>query len=833
MARGGNNGSKCKTTNMVGKEKRGLEESDKDYMVGEKDKEFDESEDEYCYSLADEELEEDEEVEKLVKKGTKAGGKSRGRPTLHRTKRSGRKRRDIYNEEAAAFSKATRVNNGREGKFDGIYVMEGNGLKRKTSASSTKLNVDACDEEEPRKKAKVSYKEEMLLDSDYTISDDEEFMPCEIDGVDDEEKVLVAKKNKMDEQSVRETETSGGGKRKRNAKAFKRNKRRKLTRPKASPRRGRCKTKDFADDNPTTWREKRETSDLISLNPVKMIEDEKTMPGQRKKGKVVDPEMMEAAAAGKPACGICLSEEGKRSMRGILDCCSHHFCFGCIIEWSKVESRCPLCKQRFSTISRTTTRRGADGSRDAVIQVAMRDQVYEPSEEELRAFLDPYENVVCTECDQGGDDALMLLCDVCDSPAHTYCIGLGHEVPEGNWYCDGCKPTAAAAPNPTPNLAVGSSSSSSRSLVMGQGDYYYSPSTNSKPPCSGDGDADDIPIPEQPPTASGSGVGVGVFTLHQRRRSIQQRQIHHHQIPNCSSRARRSDDGVFGDGVALPQEGVDAPAPVAPLNTRHPHPHPQMLLTNASSTEIPPPWYGYGYGYHQSQRQVPVPLPSLMLNHGMLPHEAAAAASIPSSSSGNYYYSFGGTGLNISSSNSEYGVWRRRPCKPAGGLFSSYHHRRRREVQGATTTATSTTTMSCSLEKKAQVQWMVRSELKRLSRNGNGNGNGDTGLGLGYMGFKQIARASTHTILAAFGIEHRRNEVCPVRARPLMCQCRHRQATNNTREEEAEAPMTMAGQCPSCLHWFVRNVVAEIIIIMSTRPTPLSSSLGLIPRPFD
>lgn len=69
-------------------------------------------------------------------------------------------------------------------------------------------------------------------------------------------------------------------------------------------------------------------------------------------------------------------------------------------------------------------------------------QVYQPSEEELMSYTDPYEYVICSECHQGGDDGLMLLCDLCDSPAHTYCVGLGREVPEGNWYCDGCRPVA-------------------------------------------------------------------------------------------------------------------------------------------------------------------------------------------------------------------------------------------------------------------------------------------------------------------------------------------------------------------------------------------------------
>ncbi|VFQ73379.1 unnamed protein product [Cuscuta campestris] len=150
---------------------------------------------------------------------------------------------------------------------------------------------------------------------------------------------------------------------------------------------------------------------------------------------------------GKQVCGICLSEEGKRRVRGTLNCCNHYFCFACIMEWSKVESRCPLCKQRFVTISKPAKPNACLDLMTEVIQVTERDQVYQPSEEELRGYLDPYENVICTECQQGGDDAVMLLCDLCDSSAHTYCVGLGREVPEGNWYCEGCRPTALGSAN--------------------------------------------------------------------------------------------------------------------------------------------------------------------------------------------------------------------------------------------------------------------------------------------------------------------------------------------------------------------------------------------------
>uniref|UniRef100_A0A453I9C7 PHD-type domain-containing protein n=1 Tax=Aegilops tauschii subsp. strangulata TaxID=200361 RepID=A0A453I9C7_AEGTS len=75
-------------------------------------------------------------------------------------------------------------------------------------------------------------------------------------------------------------------------------------------------------------------------------------------------------------------------------------------------------------------------------------QVYQPTEEEIRRWLDPYENLMCIECNQGGEDSLMLLCDICDSSAHTYCVGLGREVPEGNWYCGGCRLSGEGSTHP-------------------------------------------------------------------------------------------------------------------------------------------------------------------------------------------------------------------------------------------------------------------------------------------------------------------------------------------------------------------------------------------------
>ncbi|KAF5206367.1 Phd and ring finger domain-containing protein [Thalictrum thalictroides] len=134
-------------------------------------------------------------------------------------------------------------------------------------------------------------------------------------------------------------------------------------------------------------------------------------------------------------CGICFSEDGK-SMRGLIDSCNHYFCFVCIMEWSKVESRCPLCKQRFKTISR----KPKDGVflTERIVKVPVRNQVWHPLGNQTSEISDPYAQVHCTECRSSSDENLLLLCDLCDSAAHTYCVGLGYTVPEGDWYCHDC-----------------------------------------------------------------------------------------------------------------------------------------------------------------------------------------------------------------------------------------------------------------------------------------------------------------------------------------------------------------------------------------------------------
>lgn len=53
------------------------------------------------------------------------------------------------------------------------------------------------------------------------------------------------------------------------------------------------------------------------------------------------------AGSPPPNCSICL---GKLVNTSFTDSCLHKFCFTCLLQWSKIKTECPLCKQTFKSI---------------------------------------------------------------------------------------------------------------------------------------------------------------------------------------------------------------------------------------------------------------------------------------------------------------------------------------------------------------------------------------------------------------------------------------------------------------------------------------------------
>lgn len=406
MVKGGNVRSKRNTRTRVRLDNNDSDKSDEDYKVN-IDEEFDESEDEYCSSLDEDESDESlgQFEEEWVKAKVNKARKRTGRKVV-----LGRRKKELLKlKKRKAVEKNKKRVLVKQEEDDVIEVLSG--------------EEDDLSYKKPRKKAKFSYREEKD-DDDYIDSEfeeDEEFTLDEIDDADDEED-LPSKKKKVG-RSSKQKGTAKMCKRRRNAKVLKKTKRKKPKKNQGSRRKTRSPyVKKLRDDFRTVHKKKkkltgrgrksavysetdvvgsgssgyqytmseeereqiREASQFCGslttplriscsskMNEKETLPPHRNSPGRKGKEKVEDVKI----EAGKQVCGICLSDEGKRTIRGTLNCCSHYFCFACIMEWSKVESRCPLCKQRFSSISKAAQADGGHDSRNVVIPVPARDQV--------------------------------------------------------------------------------------------------------------------------------------------------------------------------------------------------------------------------------------------------------------------------------------------------------------------------------------------------------------------------------------------------------------------------------------------------------------------------
>ncbi|KAJ8772037.1 hypothetical protein K2173_027214 [Erythroxylum novogranatense] len=522
---------------------------------------------------------------------------------------------------------------------------------------------------------------------------------------------------------------------------------------------------------------------LRSSSTMKRIEENGDSYQQMKPpvGKGKEKVKEERPVLGKQVCGICLSEEDKRRFRGTLDCCIHYFCFACIMAWSKVESRCPFCKKRFTTITKNGKSTVGVELRNLVIQVPKRDQVYQPSEEEIRSFVDPYENVICTECHEGGDDGLMLLCDLCDSPAHTYCVGLGRQVPEGNWYCDGCRPVALGSSSSQAQGAfVDETASSNRvnsvpMVHMGEG---IEPLAKSSPCAVFTHGLGNLPSPRflsSDVQATSPVSGAGAPTLSVRR------QIHRH-IQNLLSINRMSQ--------MIRPEGIMAANFRSDLSRSH---------------------IDHGREYIQNRTE------EMRASQPTLVEERIRANDNPSSSlQGRDLFPCRTSQLrreNVQESATaiiedsvNLTLW---PEHTGVDLLCGYEHVLR--CNNGSSFGSEGNVSPCKAQEESQF-YMVKEKLQSVVKNHLKILSQDTELG--HHTFKDIARSSTHTILAACGLEHRRSEVHTV---PLPPPCSHRDAVSI-----GELSL-MKGFCSSCFDSFVRDVVKRIL---DTRP-PQWLSLGL------
>ncbi|GAW24283.1 hypothetical protein ANO14919_138660 [Xylariales sp. No.14919] len=124
----------------------------------------------------------------------------------------------------------------------------------------------------------------------------------------------------------------------------------------------------------------------------------------------------------------------------VIQICGHVLHDSCLREWTGKANSCPICRQAFHLVHVYDK---VGGTLITSYKVEDKKQV---AEFDPQAWLDdnPEEEEEarpCPICNNADHEDVLLLCDSCDAPYHTYCVGLD-TVPRGHWFCLECSEEA-------------------------------------------------------------------------------------------------------------------------------------------------------------------------------------------------------------------------------------------------------------------------------------------------------------------------------------------------------------------------------------------------------
>ncbi|KAI1268585.1 hypothetical protein F5Y18DRAFT_235401 [Xylariaceae sp. FL1019] len=134
-------------------------------------------------------------------------------------------------------------------------------------------------------------------------------------------------------------------------------------------------------------------------------------------------------------------EDDEDTRIAVIQVCGHVLHDACLREWTGKANSCPICRQTFHLVHVYDK---VGGTSICSYKVEDKKQV---AEFDPQAWLDENpeeegESLPCPICNSADQEEVLLLCDNCDTPYHTHCVGLD-AVPRGHWFCLECADEAA------------------------------------------------------------------------------------------------------------------------------------------------------------------------------------------------------------------------------------------------------------------------------------------------------------------------------------------------------------------------------------------------------
>lgn len=120
----------------------------------------------------------------------------------------------------------------------------------------------------------------------------------------------------------------------------------------------------------------------------------------------------------------------------LIEVCGHVLHDSCLRSWSEKANSCPICRQLFNLVHIY------DKVGGTLLSSRVVEDKKQVAEFDAQAWIDenPDEEEIaipCPICNLADQEDVLLICDGCDTPYHTHCIGLD-DVPHGSWFCMEC-----------------------------------------------------------------------------------------------------------------------------------------------------------------------------------------------------------------------------------------------------------------------------------------------------------------------------------------------------------------------------------------------------------